>query len=84
MPLVIGVKLITHILEEKQKQQAWDMWLTKYPNMSENDFMPFSIFYQKVSQEVVKKPQKTAEELIKTAIEIRKRIAEGHYKNENI
>jgi hypothetical protein len=81
LPLSLGVKLIYKTLEETNRQQAWDMWVQCYPHMDGKNFIPFKKFYN--PEEIVKKPYKSAKELLKIADSINIKVKAGEYKQVN-
>lgn len=34
-------------MQKKEENRAWDMWLTLYPKMNSETFIPFNEFYKK-------------------------------------
>lgn len=66
-----GILLINKAFEKREEQEAWDMWLTKYPNMDEETFIPFSEFCDIVTgRNIVTKPK---EEILREAEEIERK-----------
>lgn len=45
LDIIEGILLINKAFEKREERKAWDMWLTLYPNMNEEKFMPFSEFH---------------------------------------
>lgn len=75
------IALISKGREKEEEDKAWQLWTSLYPlmNLPENGiipgikFMPFSEFYKKQINPV-KVSQRTAEEILKDAADIRKRL----------
>ena len=57
MPLSFGCKVIFRELEKKEERKAWEMWLTLYPNMNKENFMPFSEFFRMQKEPISKRPK---------------------------
>ena len=57
MPLSFGCKVIFRELEKKEERKAWEMWLTLYPKMTKENFMPFSKFFNMQKQTISKRPK---------------------------
>ena len=57
MPLSFGCKVIFHELEKREERKAWEMWLTLYPKMTKENFMPFSEFFKMQKQTISKRPK---------------------------
>jgi hypothetical protein len=74
MPLSFGNKVILREIEKKEEHRAWEMWLTKYPQMDKKSFIPFSKFYKKIKEPLVHIP---TEDILKDIEEIRTRQKEG-------
>jgi len=45
MPLEDGLEMILKAIKEREKDKAWQLYLTVYPNMEEKTFKPFEEFY---------------------------------------
>lgn len=60
------VKIITRLLykahEKQEKQQAWEIWLTKYPNMTENDYVSFNEFWKKLKSPKIEESNESVQE----------------------
>lgn len=68
-----GIKVINKAYEERDKQKLWEMWLARYPNMTKDDFIPFSEFYEaNIVKNVSKRP---AKDILAEAAEIRKKLS---------
>lgn len=81
LPLLLGTKLIYKIIEDTKKKQAWEIWVSCYPHMEGKNFVPFEKFYNQ--QAIVKRPHKSAKELLNVADEIKTKIEFGEYKQVN-
>lgn len=68
-----GVELINKATEGREKEKAWQMWLVQYPNMTKENFIPFSEFY-KAAVKPSEVSQKPAEDILKEANEIRRKL----------
>ena len=49
MKLTLILKLLFDAIERENKQKAWDMWLSKYPQMTKDNFVQFSKFYEELT-----------------------------------
>lgn len=65
--------MLLHLKEKETEQKAWEMWLTKYPNMDKTNFVPFSEFKSKLTTPQIS--TKSTEDILKEVEEIRKKIA---------
>jgi len=86
LPWQDGIKLINKAIEKTVEHKDWEVWLSVYPNMTEETFVPFGKFKER-KPEKPKKPKQTAEEMIAKAEELRKihqGIHEGVNNNGNI
>ena len=69
-----GIEFINKAIEERDKEQLWEMWLVQYPHMSEEDYIPFDEFYDKATgKNLVQKPK---QEILAMAEEIERKIRE--------
>ena len=57
MPVDLGIEIIKKAYEKTNENKAWDLYLTKYPHMTEKNYMPFEDFYK-----VDRKPKKILSE----------------------
>ena len=73
-PLKLGLKMLEYQHENQEEQKAWEMWLTKYPDMDKTNFVPFAQFYKDIKAPIQPEHKETAEELLKKAREIRTKI----------
>lgn len=80
LPLSIGVKLIYKCLYEIERQKAWDIWISIYPNMRKDNFMSFEKFFVHDVEDIMPKSHKTVEDMLKTAEDISSKMAEGRFK----
>ena len=72
LPIKFGIKMLYHALDKEIESKAWGMWLTKYPDMDKNTFVPFSKFYDDMKpKQISKKDTKT---MIEEAKQIRKSL----------
>jgi len=51
------VRLINKSLEKREERKAWEMWLTLYPKMTKENFMPFSEFFNMQKKSISKRPK---------------------------
>ena len=51
------ISLIAKSFEKKEERKSWEMWLTLYPNMTKENFMPFSEFFNMQKQKISKRPK---------------------------
>lgn len=42
-------RLLKTAHKNREKKKAWDMWLTKYPTMTKDNFISFDEFYKAVT-----------------------------------
>jgi hypothetical protein len=71
-----GLAVIAKAFEKREEDKAWQMWLVKYQHMDKNNFVPFTDFLKKSIRPSINKPNKTTEELIQMAEEIKKHDTE--------
>lgn len=71
LPIDDFVQLIAKAIEKQEESKAWDMWLTKYPNMTKDTYVPFKQFFQTQKQPISKRPK---EDILKEAERIREAI----------
>lgn len=64
------VGLAAKAIDNREEAKAWDMWLTRYPYMTQENYIPFNQFYQKQSQPI---SNRSDEEILKESLEIRRR-----------
>ena len=77
MDISDGLQIIAKALEEVEKERAWEMWLTEYPNMNADNFISFSD-YHKLQTTPIKKMEKRSEQEKLNEIEmIRKKFYGG-------
>lgn len=76
LPLKLGVKLINKAFNEKEKDKAWLLWSSIYPHFTEENFVPFSKFWEE-NKIVVKKTRKTSKQILDEAAEIEAKIKSG-------
>lgn len=69
-----GISLILKSIKEKEKQKAWEIWLTLYPHMTKDTFIPFSKFYKETTEIKPEISPRTAQEILNEAKEIRKKL----------
>jgi len=75
LPWRVGFDLILHAMEKTTEDKAWQMWLTRYPYMTDKTFKPFSEFYESMKQPR-QQSTRPAEEILADA-ELTKRLIEG-------
>lgn len=73
LDVVEFVGLINKALEKKEENRYWEMWLTLYPNMNKENFMPFSEFFIKQTKPISKRPK---EDILEEVERIRASIRE--------
>jgi hypothetical protein len=66
-----GFKLIKKAFDKREEEKAWQMWLTLYPNMNKDNFVPFSDFYKEMKKPISKRP---TEDILNEVYEIRKKL----------
>lgn len=67
-----GVKLINKAIEKRVERYDWEMWLSLYPEMSEETFVSFEAFKTKKQEITQKKVKLTSSEIIAKAEELKK------------
>lgn len=67
-----GIELINKALEKRNEQRDWDMWISIYPNMDKNTFIPFEKFRATKQIQQNKNITLTNDEIIAKAEELRK------------
>ncbi len=80
-----GVEIIKEALEQRRKQEHWDIYLSKYPNMTEKTFIPFDKFYKRhdvatMSTESVVNKKVDNKEYAINAISLAEQIKQAHMK----
>lgn len=68
-----GISLINKGLEKANEENAFRIWLTIYPNMTKDNFIPFDEFYNPKPKTISKK---SAEEMLRESMEIRNRLGQ--------
>lgn len=72
-PIKIGISLINKAIEKREEQRAWGMWISKYPYMTKDSFVPFSQFYnQQTHTHTVSK--RSTEDILREAEDIREKL----------
>ncbi|MFC4389145.1 hypothetical protein ACFOZ1_15290 [Gracilibacillus marinus] len=49
LKIVHITKLISDAHKKKEKDKAWEMWLSKYPKMDQSTFISFEDFYARLN-----------------------------------
>jgi hypothetical protein len=52
MPFDFVIRAIKHAVERQNEQRSWEQWLTVYPHMTKENFVPFNEFYEMSKGEV--------------------------------
>ena len=82
MPFAFGVKAIVQAVKEEEERKAWDMWISKLPNMTKDNFINFTDFHDKLTTKISKRP---SEEIIAEALAIQEELRKkGDAKNGDI
>lgn len=70
--LKLDIRLVTRLLisalEKREECKAWEMWLSLYPKMTTDTFIPFSEFHKRVIIAPVKPESK--EDILKKVFDI--------------
>ena len=74
-----GIELINEAMKKIQEQKDWEMWLTLYPNMTKENFIPFEKFRNKTIDEKETKKELTSAEIIERA-ESKRKLHQGTHK----
>ena len=84
MPLKLGVQLIYKAILERERAKAWQIWLTVYPLMTKQNFVPFSEYFTATMEDF--KPQKHAstKEIISIAMQIEDKMQSGKFVEANL
>lgn len=70
MDVEAGIEQISKVYEMEQKQQNWEMYLTRYANMTEKNYVSFDDFYKPKRPATPPASKKTKQEIIDDAEEI--------------
>lgn len=74
-----GINLTNEAIKKQQEQKDWELYLSIYPNMDKNTFIPFEKFRSKnISSKKTEKVELTSKELIEKAESIKK-LAQGKH-----
>ncbi|WP_054028135.1 hypothetical protein [Bacillus sp. FJAT-28004] len=67
MDVEAGIEQINKVYEMESKQQSWEMYLTRYANMTQENYVSFDDFYK--PKQTVSPPQskKTKQEILDDA-----------------
>lgn len=66
-----GAELIVKAIEKRDEERAWQLYLTKYPYMTEEDYIPFDTFY---NPNRGKEESKSAEDILEEV----KKLLDSH------
>ena len=77
--LSVGVKLIHKAFEDIDRQRAWDVWVSAYPYMDKNNYVPFEKFY-KPNDYSTKTDHKSTDELLALVKDTETKVREGKYR----
>ena len=67
----IGIEIINKAIRERDKQQAWDMWLMQYQHMDKKTFVPFNKFYEQLKRPEVQSSTTPTKDIIAKAERIK-------------
>lgn len=73
LPLEKGIGLINICIEKELKSKLWEMWLTKYPQMTKENYVPFEEFYNKSLSSKPKEYMKS-DDILKMANKIAEKV----------
>jgi hypothetical protein len=65
----MGLKMLAYQIDIQQEKKVWDMWLSVYPNMDKDNFIPFSEYKEKATT-----PRQVSKQSTQEIIEQAKRI----------
>lgn len=65
--------MIKYQHEKQEERKAFEMWLTLYPKMDKESYIPFSEFYSPKKPEISKKSK---EEILEQAERIKKKVSQ--------
>lgn len=68
MSWIDGINLINKAAEKRSEQKEWEMWISIYPNMDKNTFVPFEKFRSKAQPQ--KQNNLTSQEILEKADEL--------------
>lgn len=72
MPFKRFIQLIDKVLKKESEERIWQMWLARYPNMTENTYISFEDFRNKaMTPKKNKNNQQSTEELIEMAEKVK-------------
>lgn len=57
-------RLLTEAYKKSNEERAWDLYLTKYPNMDEKTFKSFDEFYKSPQENEESTDTKSAEQIL--------------------
>lgn len=80
LPLTTGVKLIYKCIYLRERAMAWDMWVSCYPKMTKDNYIPFNKFFSADEEDLIPKQPKSIEDLLAEASNIDQKIVSGQYK----
>lgn len=60
----ITEEMINYAIELDAEKAAWDIWISLYPDFTEDAFIPFSDFIKERIQKISKKETKNIDEII--------------------
>lgn len=58
MPFVKAHKIVVKAHEKEREAKQWDLYLTKYPWMTDDDFVSFEDFRRYIDAKTIKRKQK--------------------------
>lgn len=64
-------KLLVDAIETKNQEKAWEVWLTKLPNMDSKSFVSFKEFYRRIQKPEINKKQ-PVKDIVSMAEKIKK------------
>jgi len=70
-----GLKLMHKAEEKDQEDRAWSIWVALRPNMTKENFIPFSEYYR--VERTPKTPPKTETEIMQDVEDIQRLFARG-------
>lgn len=70
MDVEAGIEQINKVYEMESKQQSWEMYLTRYANMTKDNYVSFDEFYKPTRPAAPPASKKTKQEIIDDAEEI--------------
>jgi len=70
LDLPLSVDLIFFAIEKEKEKTAWDIWLSRYPYMTKENFVPFNEFKNQLYSPCKQYTQKPKEEIQEEMLQV--------------